>query len=68
MDMQKREEEIYRMPIKKSVKIKLLSDLIVDCINELAAQDQNMHPEIEHNLAAALQTATNHLRKLKSTH
>lgn len=65
MDMKKREAQIYQSHMNTATKMNLLADLILDCINELEAQDQNMHPEVEHNLAEALRRATNHLRQLR---
>lgn len=65
MDMKERVRIIYKMSVRKSVKIRLLNELIIDCLNEMEAQEQNMHPEVEHNLAEGYRTAKNCLRKLQ---
>lgn len=68
MDMRKRVSEIHHLSASKKTKIRLLNDLIVDCLNEMEAQEQNMHPEIEHNLAEGYRVAKNYLRKLDPLH
>lgn len=57
--------EIYLMDISDQEKCKKLNDFLLDCFNEMEAQDQNMHPEVKHNLAAAYQLAKNYLRELE---
>ncbi|HHT9964468.1 TPA: hypothetical protein ACT9LN_002013, partial [Legionella pneumophila] len=57
--------EIFLMDISKKEKCKLLKDFLLDCKNEMEAQDQNMHPEVHHNLSQAYQLAQNYLRKLQ---
>lgn len=57
--------EIYMMDISKEAKCQKLNDFLLDCFNEMEAQDQNMHPEVKHNLAAAYQLAKNYLRELE---
>lgn len=57
--------DIYLRDISNQEKCRLLKDFLLDCYNEMEAQDQNMHPEIKHNLAAAYQLAKNYLRKLE---
>jgi len=57
--------EIYMLDISKAKKIQKLHDFLLDCDNEMQAQDQNMHPEVQHNLAAAYQLAKNYLRELE---
>lgn len=47
-------------------KIKRLNNIILDLINEMEAEDQNMHPEVNHNLAKKLQVATDALRKIEA--
>lgn len=59
--------EIYLMNISKKEKCKRLNDFLLDCFNEMEAQDQNMHPEIQHNLSEAYQLAKNYLRKLEAS-
>ena len=68
MDMKKRAYEIHQMPVSKAIKIHLLQELIEDCLNEMEAQEQNMHPEVEHNLAEGYRVAKNYLRKLHPLH
>lgn len=65
MNMKKVAEEIYHKPFNKIEKIRLLNDLILDCRNELEAQNENMHPEVKHNIAEGLRIATNYLRNLE---
>lgn len=64
MNMKKRATDIYHMHVDDAMKIKLLNDLLVDCYNEMEAQDQNMHPEVKHNLAEGFRVAKDYLRKL----
>jgi len=46
-------------------KIKQLEEIVLDCYNEMEAQDQNMHPEIQNEIDEGLRVAKNLLRKLK---
>jgi hypothetical protein len=57
--------EIYLMDISNKEKCIRLNDFLLDCFNEMEAQDQNMHPEVKHNLAEAYQLAKNYLRELE---
>lgn len=66
MDMKQEAEKIYAMKIDKEKKIKLLRDLALDCQNELDAQEQNMRPEVRHNLSEGLRLAHDYLRELTS--
>ena len=65
MDMKRMAEDIYHQQLKHDVKIKLLNELILDCRNELEAQNENMHPEVKHNLAEGLRVAHDFLRLLE---
>jgi len=65
MDMQQKADTIYHLHISKPAKIKLLQDLLLDCHNEMEAQDQNMQPELSNNSAQGYQTAQKYLRHLK---
>lgn len=56
--------DIYHQQVNRQTKIKLFEDLSLDFHNELEAQDQNMHPEINTGLSESLQLVTNLLRKL----
>ncbi|KTD43250.1 hypothetical protein [Legionella quateirensis] len=58
-------EEIYLMNISNKEKCKRLNDFLLDCFNEMEAVDQNMHPEVHHNLSEAYQLAKNYLRTLE---
>ena len=71
MNMKKRVMDIYRMPLEMNqkhiayaMKIRWLNDVLLDCYLEMEAQDQNMHPEIKHNLAEGFRLAKNYLRIL----
>ncbi|OGV25736.1 MAG: hypothetical protein A3F18_01395 [Legionellales bacterium RIFCSPHIGHO2_12_FULL_37_14] len=68
--MKKKAESIERMHVKKALKVKLLKELLLDCLNEMEAQDQNMHPEVQHNVEEGYRIASNFLRLLtaKSIH
>ena len=64
-----RDEEvlaIYQLNIDNKQKIRLLEDLTLDILNELEAQDQNMHPEIQNSLSEGLRLAKNFLRELRN--
>lgn len=56
--------EIYLMDVSNDEKCRRLQEFLLDCFNEMEAQDQNMHPEVQHNLSEAYQLAKNYLRKL----
>lgn len=57
--------EIYLMNISNQEKCNRLKEFLLDCYNEMEAQDQNMHPEVKHNLAQAYQLAKNYLSQLE---
>lgn len=57
--------EIYLMNISKDEKCRKLNEFLLDCFNEMEAVDQNMNPDVKHNLAAAYQLAKNYLRELE---
>lgn len=65
MDMKKIAEEIYHKSLDNAEKIRLLNELILDCRNELEAQNENMHPEVKHNMAEGLRIATDYVRQLE---
>ncbi len=65
MNLKRIAEEIYHKPIAKTEKIRLLNELILDCRNELEAQNENMHPEVKHNMAEGLRRATDYVRWLE---
>lgn len=66
MNMKRVAEEIYHRPVKNAEKIKLLNELILDCRNELEAQNENMHPEVKHNVAEGLRLASDYVRQLEA--
>ena len=57
--------EIYQRDIGNKEKIRLLEEISLDLQNEMAAQDQNMNPELHNKLAEGLRLATNFLRELR---
>ena len=57
--------EIYLRDIPKDEKIRLLEDIELDMMNEMAAQDQNMQPELHNRLSEGLRLAMNFLRELR---
>ncbi len=65
MDREIEVEEICLMNVSNREKCKLLNDFLLDCFNEMEAVDQNMQPEVFHNLSEAYQTGKNYLRKLE---
>jgi len=56
--------EIYSRNIDKEQKLRLLKDIALDIVNELEAQDQNMHPEIHNQLSEGLRLAKDFIREL----
>jgi hypothetical protein len=67
MDREIEVVEIYLSQCSKEEKLKKLNDFLLDCYNEMEAQDENMRPEVRHNLAQAYQLAKNYLRQLEET-
>ncbi len=65
MDMVRKVEEVYRRPLNNAEKIKQLNDLILDCRNELEAQNENMRPEVKHEVAEGLRLASDYVRRLE---
>jgi len=57
--------EIYQRKISKEEKTRLLEDIVLDLLNEMEAQDQNMHPEIHNKMSEGLQLAKNYIRTLR---
>ena len=64
MDRVKEVCEISKQHISAQEKIHLLNDVVLDIFNELEAQDQNMHPEIQNQLSEGLRLAKNLIREL----
>ncbi len=65
MDLVEEVTNISNMNISKQEKIKLLKDLMLDCYNDMEAQDQNMHPEVKHNNAEGFRLAKDKIRELE---
>ena len=65
MDLVEEVTNISNMSISKQEKIKLLKDLMLDCYNDMEAQDQNMHPEVKHNNAEGFRLAKDKIRELE---
>lgn len=63
--MKQEVEKIYNQNINNSEKIERLKELLLDCLNEMEAQDQNMHPEVRHKLAEGYRIAKNYIRELE---
>ncbi len=68
MDMRRRVHEVHLLNVSSSVRIHLLNQIVADCLDEMEAQEQNMHPEIEHNLAEGYRMAKNYARILCKKH
>jgi len=66
MDMAKAAINICNMHINKEKKIKLLEDFLLDCYNDMEAQDQNMRPEVVDNDEEGYRIALDCLRKLQN--
>lgn len=58
--------EIFLLDVTDSEKCSKLKEFLLDCGNEMEAQEENMRPEVKHNLAAAYQLAKNYLRTLET--
>ena len=67
MDVKQDANKIYESSMTRSKKINQLQNLILDSKNELDAQEQNIRPEIRHNLSKGLRVATNYLRELQKS-
>ena len=67
MDVKQDANKIYESSMTRSEKINQLQNLILDSKNELDAQEQNMRPEIRHNLSEGLRVATKCLRELQKS-
>ncbi len=67
LDMRREAEKIYDMDITIDEKTKFLEGFLLDCRNEMAAQDQNMKSEIHHEASEGYRMALNYVRKLEST-
>lgn len=65
MDMVEEVKNICLKKLSNEEKIKQLKDLMLDCYNDMEAQDQNMHPEVKHNNAEAYRLAMDKIRELE---
>ena len=59
--------DIYERDIDTTKKIRLLEELSLDLINEMEAQDQNMHPERHNKLSEGVRLVKDFLRELRQT-
>ena len=66
MNMKANADAIYALPTDTDDKIKQLRELLLDCLNEMEAQEQNMRPEIQHQLSEGYRVAKNYLRELET--
>lgn len=67
MNMKKEAKRIYDSGISHEEKKRLLMEVIDDCLIEMDADDQNMHPEIEHEIAEGYKAAKMYLADLQVT-
>jgi hypothetical protein len=58
--------EIEKSNISSSEKVKQIKSIILDVTNEMEAKSENMHPEINHDLAKKLSLAEKSLRKVQN--
>lgn len=58
-------KKVEHSKLSSDEKIKQLNQIILDLTNEMEAEDQNMHPEVNHDLAIKLQEASDILRKIE---
>ncbi|QIW09723.1 hypothetical protein [Francisella sp. LA112445] len=65
MNLKKEAERIYFMDISVKEKIRLLEQNAADCYEEMAAVEQNMHPEISHEADEGLRKTNDYLDQLK---
>jgi hypothetical protein len=66
MDMKKKAQDIYTSLDTKELKIQQLNTLLEDCLMEMDAENQNMNPEVDHNLSEGYQAAKMYLETLKN--
>lgn len=66
MNIKTKARQIAESSLNDAEKIKQLEEIVLDCYNEMAAQDQNMHPEVQNQIDEGLRVAKNLLRKLKA--
>jgi len=64
MDMKNEAMRVFNSAASKEEKMKLLKEIASDCLNEMDADDQNMHPETEHEIAEGYKAAKKYLRVL----
>lgn len=65
MNMKTKAEAICHRHMQKAKKLRLLREFILDCRLELTAQNENMHPEVAHNVGEALRVASDYVRRLE---
>lgn len=66
MDMKEKAHLIYTSSETKELKIKRLQKILEDCLIEMDADDQNMNPEIDHNISEGYQVAKKYIESLKT--
>ena len=64
MNMKRRAEHIYHQHISQAEKLRLLHELVFECHLEMEAQDENMHPEVKHDVAEGMRLAKDYIREL----
>lgn len=64
MDMKNKAYELYNLDVEKNKKIEVLNEFLLDCLREMEAQDQNMHPEVQHKVSEGYRLAKDFLREL----
>lgn len=65
MDMRKEANAIYSSYLKREEKIRKLQELALDCENDLYAQEENMHPDVQSLAEEGLRLAKQYIRSLK---
>ncbi len=65
MDVRKKLQKVENSAVWPEIKIKKVDNIILDLINEVEAEEQNMHPETNHDLANELQQANETLQRVK---
>lgn len=68
MDRRREVETLFHKKVDRQEKSRLLNEFLLDCYNEMEAQDQNMRPEVQDNVAEAYTMAKNYLRRLRQRH
>ena len=67
MSFNQRLKKAQSSKLSPDEKIKQLNDIILNLTNEMESVDQNMNPEVNHDLARKLQKAQNILLSVKAS-